>query len=359
MSQKVILITNDDGFDSPALMALKEALSPLGRVVVVAPAHEKSANSHCMSLSKCMKFVKISDDFYKLDDGTPTDCVYLALAEILQKAPDLVVSGINIGSNMGEDVGYSGTAAGAAEGAVRGIPSVAFSQVLRDKTLGRGDFDYALAKRAAFSIAKAILDGDFPLSAREFLNVNIPQLEIEQCRGMVATELGFRVYGNAAHAHTNPRGERHFWLGLHPLKWARRSALATRAAIASLQCSTNQNSENNQNSQNGENTLNHKTDSIKQNIQNGFDGLCFGDLKDCKASDLGILNEKTFESLKVDLQANLDSIESKSKEMPIMCDFDAVFLGFISISPILLDYTAREKISTLQKWVSSQKIGDF
>jgi 5'-nucleotidase len=132
--KKNILITNDDGYTSKALLKLVEALKPLANITVIAPAGEKSASAHSMTLTKPMKLIGIDDDFYKLDDATPTDCIFVALNSIFEeKKPDLVVSGINIGSNMGEDITYSGTVAGAMEAVLQGVPAIAISQVIVEK----------------------------------------------------------------------------------------------------------------------------------------------------------------------------------------------------------------------------------
>lgn len=219
---KRILLTNDDGYQSPGLLALKSALSPLGHIMIVAPASEKSACGHAMTLTRPLRFVELEDDFYKLEDGSPTDCVYLSLNALYQEGfiPDLIVSGINIGSNMGEDVSYSGTASAAMEGVLHGIPSIAISQVLQDKNYF--GFDFELAKQSIYKIAKKILNHTYPLGAREFLNINIPQISPKDCKGFKITELGIRTYGNDAHVHRNPRGEEYYWLGLHPLAWNER-----------------------------------------------------------------------------------------------------------------------------------------
>lgn len=218
---KNILITNDDGYESPALRALAEALKEIANVLVVAPATEKSACGHGLSLTRPLRFIKVDDNFYKLDDGTPSDCIYLAL-NTLGINPDLIVSGINIGSNMGEDVTYSGTVAGAMEGAIREIPSLAVSQVLNDK-IEAFSYDFSLAQEVILGIAKDILEGGFPLSGRKLLNINIPQVKKEQYKGIKITQLGYRIYGNDAHLHRNPRGEEYYWLGLHPLAWEERN----------------------------------------------------------------------------------------------------------------------------------------
>jgi len=215
---KHILITNDDGYDSAGLLALVDALRPLARITVVAPASEKSACGHSLTLSHPLSFVSVGDDFYKLEDGTPSDCIYLALHSIFKdEKPDLVVSGINKGSNMGEDITYSGTAAGAMEAILHGVPAIAISQVM--------DFtkplpDLALAKQTIFKLVSKIFEGDFPLKEREFLNVNIPYAVREAA--MKVTYAGYRYYGNDAHLHRNPRGLEYYWLGTHPLEFKAR-----------------------------------------------------------------------------------------------------------------------------------------
>ncbi|MCD8476655.1 MAG: 5'/3'-nucleotidase SurE, partial [Sulfurospirillum sp.] len=128
---KRILITNDDGFESAGLHALARALRPLGHVTIVAPSSEKSACGHSLTLTRPLRFISLEETFFKLDDGTPTDCIYLSLNALFEgeNKPDLIVSGINKGSNLGEDITYSGTASAAMEGALHGVPSIAISQV--------------------------------------------------------------------------------------------------------------------------------------------------------------------------------------------------------------------------------------
>ncbi|RDU58862.1 5'/3'-nucleotidase SurE [Helicobacter marmotae] len=221
---KHILLTNDDGFDSSGLLALKEALCDLAHIMVVAPAHEKSACAHGLTLTRPLHFVQIDDDFYKLEDGTPSDCVYLALNALYKEGykPDLVISGINLGSNMGEDVTYSGTAAGAMEACIQGIPSIAISQLMNDVNRTK-HFDFALAKSCIADIVKNIFQKGFPLEERKFLNINIPHIPPQDCKGYKITQMGYRIYSNQAHIHRNPRGQEYYWLGLHPLQWQERS----------------------------------------------------------------------------------------------------------------------------------------
>ncbi|MDF1882673.1 5'/3'-nucleotidase SurE [Sulfurimonas sp. SAG-AH-194-C21] len=218
--QYTILVTNDDGYDAKGLLCLVHALKELEdvRIIVVAPANEKSACGHSLTLTRPLRFVSVDDDFYKLEDGTPTDCVYLSLSTIFNDdKPDLLISGINRGSNMGEDITYSGTAAGAMEGVLHGIPSIAISQVM-DFTNPDGDF--LLAQKTIKKLVNKIRAGKYPLPKREFLNVNIPA--DTQSADMKVTYAGYRHYANDSHLHRNPRGEEFYWLGLHPLNFSSR-----------------------------------------------------------------------------------------------------------------------------------------
>lgn len=212
---KNILITNDDGYESEGLKALIEAARPFGKVTVVAPATEKSACGHSLTLTHPLSFIGVEDDFYKLEDGTPSDCIYLALHSIFEgRKPDLVLSGINKGANMGEDITYSGTAAGAMEAVLHGVPAIAVSQVMDfEKPLS----DFSLAQRAVSQLIAKIFSSQFPLPPRQFLNVNIPQ-DVDEAE-MKITYAGHRYYANDAHLHRNPRGKEYYWLGLHPLEF--------------------------------------------------------------------------------------------------------------------------------------------
>lgn len=219
---KQILLTNDDGFDAIGLKALIEALTPLAKITVVAPAKNKSACGHSLTLDKPLRMVNVDDDYYKIDDGTPTDCIFISLNNLFKEGykPDLVISGINIGANMGEDITYSGTAAAAMEAVLQGVPAIAISQVCQSNCHDiKSSWDFALAKKVIADIAKQILGGEFPLQQRRFLNINIPAISIEKCNGIKITKSGFREYGNDTHRHLNPRGEEFYWIGLHPLIW--------------------------------------------------------------------------------------------------------------------------------------------
>lgn len=219
---KHILLTNDDGFDAVGLKVLIEVLKPIAKITVVAPAKNKSACGHSLTLDKPLRLDNVEDDYYRVDDGSPSDCIFISLNNLFKDnyKPDLVISGINIGANMGEDITYSGTAAAAMEAVLQGIPAIAISQVCRDKCNDiKNGWDFALAKQTIANLAKKILDNNFPLEERKFLNVNIPPIKPEECNGVKVTKAGYREYGNDTHRHNNPRGEEFYWIGLHPLIW--------------------------------------------------------------------------------------------------------------------------------------------
>ena len=186
-----ILVTNDDGYRSEGIIALAEALKPLGAVTIVAPLLEASAIGHALTLRRPLRLEAAADDVFAVD-GTPTDCVNLAVAQVFGGLPDLVVSGINKGWNIGDDVTYSGTVSGAFEGALLGIPSIAIS-------LGAttGAYEFGPSARAALTLAGALLR--HPLPSRTFLNINLPHGQPK----------GFRVTVQAARNHIASVGERH------------------------------------------------------------------------------------------------------------------------------------------------------
>src|SRR6202158_549990 len=157
-SMPLILLTNDDGYRSDGLAALASALSPLGEVTIVAPVEEASAIGHALTSRRALRLDKISDRVYGVD-GTPTDCVNIAITQVYKQLPDIIVSGINKGWNLGDDVTYSGTVAGALEGALLGVPSLAVSLAA-----SRGEYDFFPSARAAATLAEAILQR--PLGVR-------------------------------------------------------------------------------------------------------------------------------------------------------------------------------------------------
>ncbi|WP_163556813.1 5'/3'-nucleotidase SurE [Helicobacter suis] len=216
----LVLLTNDDGYEARGLLALKDALEEVAEVMVVAPKNEKSACGHGITTMLPLRMEQIGPQYYRVDDGTPSDCVCLAL--FLSKRPfDLVISGINHGSNMGEDVLYSGTVAGAIEGTIHNIPSIAISQYIKDyKHFATHDF--SLAKQIACKLLHLCLTQGFPFKGRKFLNVNIPQIQPTECKGIKITQKGMRLYKNNIHSKQDPKGRQYCWLGPNSLYWEER-----------------------------------------------------------------------------------------------------------------------------------------
>src|SRR5438093_4233202 len=161
-----ILLTNDDGYRSEGIHVLAKVLASLGEVTVVAPVIEASAIGHALTLRHPLRLERIEEQVFAVD-GTPTDCINIAVTQVFKGLPDLVLSGINKGWNLGDDVTYSGTVAGALEGALLGVPAIAISLAA-----SRSEYDFAPAARAAATLAEAILQR--PLAARTFININVP-----------------------------------------------------------------------------------------------------------------------------------------------------------------------------------------
>tara|TARA_A100001037_G_scaffold306676_1_gene353919 strand:- start:2813 stop:3577 length:765 start_codon:yes stop_codon:yes gene_type:complete len=202
-----ILITNDDGIESKGLEALYDAASTFGDVYVFAPSSNQSATGHSLTLTRPLRVKEIRKHWFSVD-GTPTDCVNVALNGFLEdRTPDLILSGINIGTNLGDDVTYSGTIAAAMEGTLLGISSVAISQDCEEKT----STDFGLAKKSIIFLAQKILNEKLP--PRVFLNINVPNISEEGCLGIQITSQGKRVYGDRIVKRKDPRGTDYFWIG--------------------------------------------------------------------------------------------------------------------------------------------------
>ena len=199
-----ILISNDDGYFAPGLAALAEALQELGDIAVVAPERDRSGASNSLTLDRPLSLRQAANGFHFVN-GTPTDCVHLAVTGMFDHLPDMVVSGINHGANMGDDTIYSGTVAAATEGFLLGVPSIAFSLASRSAT------DFSGAARVARDIVRRFLDQ--PFREPVLLNVNIPDLPFESIRGVCATRLGKRHKAEPVIRGTNPRAETVYWIG--------------------------------------------------------------------------------------------------------------------------------------------------
>jgi 5'-nucleotidase len=207
-----ILICNDDGIHAEGIRVLAESLArkPEHEVYVIAPERERSATGHSLTLHKPLRVEAVAPPGNVkgawMTTGTPSDCVKLAVMEILSSPPDLVISGINHGSNLGSEVLYSGTVAGAMEGAFLDIPSIAVSQMTDNKMVTH------LA--AAAEVIQRLLDV-YPkahLSRRSLLNVNVPNLPVSELKGTSITELGVRLYDDRFEKRVDPRGRSYYWL---------------------------------------------------------------------------------------------------------------------------------------------------
>ncbi len=199
-----ILLSNDDGYFAPGLAVLAEALAGLGEVTVVAPERDRSGASNSLTLDRPLS-VRRSANGFLFVDGTPTDCVHLAVTGFLDAPPDIVVSGINLGANMGDDTIYSGTVAAATEGYVLGIPALAVSLTSKE---GR---HYATAGRVARDLVARL--GRRAPSPPVLLNVNVPDVPFDTLKGVEVTRLGKRHKAEGVVKTQNPRGLTVYWIG--------------------------------------------------------------------------------------------------------------------------------------------------
>lgn len=198
-----ILISNDDGYLAPGLVALVGALSSIADITVVAPDSNRSGTSNALTLDRPLSLYRADNGFYFVN-GTPSDCVHIALTSLMTEKPDLIVSGINQGQNMGDDTLYSGTVAAATEGYLFGISSIAFSQV--DKGWGHLD--------SAAKIAREMIIRGFPsLNSPFLLNVNIPNLQYEKILGIRTARLGKRHTSEPVIKAKDPHGRDMYWIG--------------------------------------------------------------------------------------------------------------------------------------------------
>jgi len=199
--KKQILVTNDDGVRSEGIRALAEALKPLGQVTIVAPLNEASAIGHALTLRRPLHLERFGDGVFAVD-GTPTDCVNIAVTKVLDAMPDLIVSGINMGWNIGDDVTYSGTVSGALEGALLGVPSIAVSLKFTKEA-----FDFGPAASAAALYGRAVLERGLP--PRTLLNINVPSGPI---RGYRVTVQGKRNHITSVMDVIDPRKRVWYWI---------------------------------------------------------------------------------------------------------------------------------------------------
>ncbi|UJP02670.1 MAG: 5'/3'-nucleotidase SurE [Nitrosomonas sp.] len=199
-----ILLSNDDGYFAPGLACLAESLSQIAEIIVVAPERDRSGSSNSLTLDRPLSLRKSHSGFYYVN-GTPTDCVHLAVTGMLDIMPDMIVSGINKGANMGDDTIYSGTVAAATEGFLLGIPSLAVSLV----DVSRGN--YAAAARVAVDMVERFKKNE--IQSPVLLNINVPDIEYQQLQGIEVTRLGRRHKAEPVIKSQNPRGETVYWVG--------------------------------------------------------------------------------------------------------------------------------------------------
>ena len=199
-----ILLSNDDGYQAEGLLCLAESLGEVAKVTVVAPDRNRSGASNSLTLENPLR-VSVADNGFRFVDGTPTDCVHLALTGLLDEDPDMVIAGINAGANLGDDVLYSGTIAAAMEGRFLGRPAIAVSLV------GSEGRHYDTAAR----VVRHLLEGGPPLGlpADTILSVNVPDLPWDELAGFKATRLGHRHRSEAVICDRDPRGRQIYWVG--------------------------------------------------------------------------------------------------------------------------------------------------
>ena len=201
-----ILVSNDDGFRAPGILALAQALSDIAEVDVIAPEHNNSAKSNALTLTSPL-YVSLAPNGFRYVNGTPADCVHLALSGLLDYRPDLVVSGINNGANMGDDTIYSGTVGAAMEAYLFDIPAIAFSQV--EKGWRHIDAAAQKARELVLQLKQQQLIGGPPF----LLNVNIPNAPFEGIKPLKICRLGKRHAAEQIISQMNPRGETMYWIG--------------------------------------------------------------------------------------------------------------------------------------------------
>ncbi|ABI70910.1 5'/3'-nucleotidase SurE [Shewanella frigidimarina] len=199
-----ILVSNDDGVRAPGIIALTHALSEFAQVLTVAPDRNCSGASNSLTLTNPLRINNLENGYISVN-GTPTDCVHLAIRQLCQTEPDIVVSGINAGANMGDDTLYSGTVAAAMEGRFLGLPAIAVSLV------GKSLIHYDTAAIFAAKIVKGLLE--HPISRDQILNVNVPDLPLAQIKGIKVTRLGARHKAEGMIKTQDPAGKDIYWLG--------------------------------------------------------------------------------------------------------------------------------------------------
>ncbi|MGK5084073.1 5'/3'-nucleotidase SurE [Bdellovibrionota bacterium FG-1] len=206
-----ILISNDDGVHAIGLKILQKELKKLGDVWVVAPLEEKSTTGHSLTIHKPLRLIEMGPRFFGVS-GSPADCVYLGIRQVIGQMPDLVVSGPNRGANLGQDVYYSGTVSAAREACILGIPALGVSLAIDfAKPRAEKELHYASAARMALKIIRAMNGREIP--KHTLLNLNVPDVPISKIKGLKMTKQGFRFYSGSVLRRKDHRGKDYFWVG--------------------------------------------------------------------------------------------------------------------------------------------------
>lgn len=211
-----ILVTNDDGYHAPGLAVLEEIAAQFSDDIwVCAPSEEQSGAGHSLTLNLPVRLQKFAERRFAVT-GTPTDSVMMALREVLDSPPDLILSGVNRGANLGDDITYSGTVSAAIEGALAGVRSIALSQVYSRETSGT-EHEFAAARTWGPKVIEPLLDA--PFAERTLVNVNFPSRRAEEVKGIRVVRQGFHDYSRGSIVEgKDPRGHRYFWFGLHAIE---------------------------------------------------------------------------------------------------------------------------------------------
>ena len=206
-----VLLTNDDGIDAPGLLALKQAIAEIAEVIVIAPDHNWSAAGHTKTMHKPLRvkpvFLPDKTPAYT-STGAPSDCVALAVLGLLNRTPDLVISGINHGCNLGSDLTYSGTVTAAMEGVIAGIRSMAISLDKSERS------DLGFAAKVAARLAEEFMASSLPTDT--LLNINVPGIPEPEIKGLRVTRLGRRIYRDTLVIRQDPYGRDYYWIGGEP-----------------------------------------------------------------------------------------------------------------------------------------------
>ncbi len=203
---KTILLTNDDGYSSPGLTILRKELKSRYKVITVAPSRERSAVSMALTLNRPLRIEMMEDDFYSVD-GTPSDCINIAMRELMDKLPDIVIAGMNLGENLSEDILYSGTVGGAISGHFYGVPSIAISLMTPEQKYLSDGYDYKTGASVSAKVIETIIEKN---PSDVFFNMNIPNGTDEK---VIVTTLGKKRYTPNIISRMDPRGKKYYWIG--------------------------------------------------------------------------------------------------------------------------------------------------